>query len=194
MNEKDLDKIDSDFDRLIDEFTIQTYDEIEKLQKQVDKNDMASTTLFIELLGCYELLDEKIELFEIPEKYLKLAYECALNDINSQHDIGNAYICLAMFSNLKKFKDKALFYYNKAIEAEPTNADFYIKRGSFYLLIKKNKEAKADYKKALSLKPDDVSLQILCKNDFSTDSKIKDILTVISIIVLIVLSILAEIY
>ncbi len=194
MNEKDLDKIDSDFDRLIDEFTIQTYDEIEKLQKQVDKNDMASTTLFIELLGCYELLDEKIELFEIPEKYLKLAYESALNDINSQHDIGNAYICLAMFSNLKKFKDKALFYYNKAIEAEPTNADFYTKRGSFYLLIKKNKEAKADYKKALSLKPDDVSLQILCKNDFSTDSKIKDILTVISIIVLIVLSILAEIY
>lgn len=194
MNEKDLDKIDSDFDRLIDEFTIQTYDEIEKLQKQVDKNEMASTTLFIELLGCYELLDEKIEIFEIPEKYLKLAYESALNDINSQHDIGNAYICLAMFSNLKKFKDKALFYYNKAIEAEPTNTDFYIKRASFYLLIKKNKEAKADYKKALSLKPDDVTLQILCKNDFSTDSKIKDILTVISIIVLIVLSILVEIY
>ncbi len=194
MDNENIDDILCDYSKLSEEISMQTYDEMESLQEKVDKGNESDTSLFIELLSCYEIIEEKNELFEVPEKYLKLAYERAKNDINFQRDVGNAYICLAIYSNLKNFKDKALFYYNKAIAKEPTNTDFYIRRGTFYTSIKDNKKAKADYQKALSLKPDDAALQILCKNDFSTGSKIKDILTTISIIALIILSILAEIY
>lgn len=194
MDNKKVDDILSEYEKLNEEINLQTYDEIKELQEQIDNGNMVTTPLFIELLACYELLDGKNELFEVPEKYLNLAYERAMNDINFQREVGNAYICLAMFSNLKKFKEKALFYYNKAIETEPTNTDFYIKRGSYFRSIKKNKESNADYKKALSLRPDDVTLQILCKTDFSEPSKFKEVLTIIAIVACVILSILAEIY
>ena len=39
--------------------------------------------------------------------------------------------------------------YDKAIELEPGNADYYLSRGAFLLCIKKKKLARADFQKAL---------------------------------------------
>ena len=195
MSNVDIEKIIEEQKKLEEEYLNETYENIAKLQEQIDKEDNADTSLYIELMACYGVLVDKVEIFELPDKYMQMAYNKAMEDVEFKRDIGSAYICLGKYSQLKKQNDKALFYYNKAIESEPNNGDFYVIRGAYYEGIKEHKKSQEDYKKALQLNPDDLALQILCKsNKNGIVDSIESVLIFIGIVASIILSIWSELY
>ena len=64
------------------------------------------------------------------------------------------YLNLGILLINKKQPEQAITYFGKAIEIDPSNPDAFYYRGLANLSVKKNPEAKADFKKYLELKPD----------------------------------------
>src|SRR5205823_3917208 len=71
--------------------------------------------------------------------------------INSQ--CSRCYLNFAIIENLKDNKDSAIFYANKAISLNDTDAYNYIVRAQIFALRKENFSAESDYDKAISMHP-----------------------------------------
>lgn len=75
-----------------------------------------------------------------------------LNYLYPNWSIG--YNLKASFLNDLNLQNEALKAYELAIVAEPKSAQIFTNRGDLYVEISKDKEAIADYKKALQIQPD----------------------------------------
>ena len=88
------------------------------------------------------------------DTYAKKALEIGLNEIANNNIKKHTYINLADIYEYLKDDEKALYYYNKAIESYPNNDFAYLQRGHFYNARKKFTLANEDYKQAVKLNPD----------------------------------------
>lgn len=57
--------------------------------------------------------------------------------------------------------DQAIFFFNRAIEEHPNNAEGYLKRARVLMLLHKYHEATMDYKKALELDPNFIKRTVI---------------------------------
>ena len=66
------------------------------------------------------------------------------------------YVEVAKFHKAGKNYKDSLEYLNKASEMEPGNTEIYFEKGFLWILQKKQKEARAEFEKVLSLNPQDL--------------------------------------
>lgn len=71
------------------------------------------------------------------------------NDVFQYHyNLANVYFDTRQFAH-------AVDYYTSAVQINPNDSDIYSNRGTCYIQISQRKLAYADFKKALSMNPDD---------------------------------------
>ena len=58
MSDIDIEKIIEEHRKADEEFVKQTYENVDKLHEQIDKEGIVDTSLFIELLACYDTLHD----------------------------------------------------------------------------------------------------------------------------------------
>lgn len=83
------------------------------------------------------------------------AYQKLVNNITSDEHLTHFYKDdIGWYEKGKaNYKEKAITAFSKAIEYNPTKAEYYIARGDVYRILSQNNNADADFEKALKLNP-----------------------------------------
>ncbi|MDJ0578701.1 serine protease [Crocosphaera sp.] len=103
-----------------------------------------------------EIQSSGIAYFQRSLVYGKIGeYQKALNDCNQSLELGliEGYFCEGRIHDALGNYEQSINAYNKLIEFDSTDTDYYILRGGLYRLLKNDPKAIADYTKAIELDP-----------------------------------------
>ncbi len=143
-----------DIDKILQEREESALDAIRLMKEEINNGNTSCSVYYNLFINQKSLRDAEIKYKSLLDTYAQSTIKAGLEEISNNSASSSTYINMASVYDYLKDDEKALFYYSRAVELYPDDADAYLSRGLFYHERKKTKLANIDLNKAIELDPE----------------------------------------
>ena len=141
-------------DKILQEREESALDAIRLMKEEINNGNTSCSVYYNLFINQKSLRDAEIKYKSLLDTYAQSTIKAGLEEISNNSASSSTYTYIASVYDYLKDDEKALFYYSRAVELYPDDADVYLLRGLFYNERKKTKLANIDLNKAIELNPE----------------------------------------